>query len=178
VRAFVGLFPEPADAGALARLAAPLAAVPGLRPVPAERLHLTLAFLGEIDGAEADALAARLPALAAHAGPVTARTVAPLWLPDPGTPRVLALAVDSGGAVEALAERVRGATAHLRRPQRPFLAHLTLARVRGGRRPEGASPTPATVVFRCACLGLYASRRTAAGPVYEPVAVVALAGER
>ncbi|QJR13081.1 RNA 2',3'-cyclic phosphodiesterase [Usitatibacter rugosus] len=48
-RHFFALWPDAAAAAALAALARELAEQSGGKPVPREKIHLTLAFLGEID---------------------------------------------------------------------------------------------------------------------------------
>jgi RNA 2',3'-cyclic 3'-phosphodiesterase len=59
MRLFFALWPEAEAAAALATLALALADVSGGKPVPREKIHLTLAFLGEVeDGALAAAVAA------------------------------------------------------------------------------------------------------------------------
>ncbi|HWV87506.1 MAG TPA: RNA 2',3'-cyclic phosphodiesterase [Capillimicrobium sp.] len=103
-----------------------------LRPVAVESLHLTLAFLGERSEAEAGAVGALL---AGVARPVRALSLGEaLWLPR-RRPRVLAVAVDDGdGALTAmqgaLAEALAGAIG-FDAGDRPYLPHVTVARVRG-----------------------------------------------
>ena len=58
-RLFFALWPDAAALERLAPLAAELAASAGGKPVPARKIHLTLAFLGDVDeGRVAEALAA------------------------------------------------------------------------------------------------------------------------
>ncbi|RRJ84314.1 2'-5' RNA ligase family protein [Aestuariirhabdus litorea] len=92
---------------------------PEARWVPPENYHITLYFLGQVVASEIDGLIARLRSLDLTQA-VAAATGDFIWLPSPTRPQVLALAVDSGGALEALASR-------LENPQ-PLLAHITLAR--------------------------------------------------
>jgi len=58
LRLFIGLWPDAAARDAMAQWQREWRWPPGARPTPAERLHLTLHFLGQVE-------AARLPALAA-----------------------------------------------------------------------------------------------------------------
>ena len=51
-RLFFAVWPEPAAARELARVAESLAEIAGGKPVPAEKIHLTLAFLGSLDEEE------------------------------------------------------------------------------------------------------------------------------
>jgi 2'-5' RNA ligase len=95
-------------------------------------VHLTLEFLGEVADADVarvrDALGSLrgAPRVEARLGRVGA-------FPGPGRARVLWVGLESQGALEALARRVRDLTAALGLPRgdsKPFVAHLTLARFR------------------------------------------------
>jgi 2'-5' RNA ligase len=108
-----------------------------LRPVAADALHLTLAFLGhrpeeEIESAREAVRAVELlvPALALGE---------PLWL-APRRPQVLTVALeDADGTLAALRADIvnRLATALDWEPgARPFRPHITIARVRRGARPR------------------------------------------
>jgi 2'-5' RNA ligase len=108
-----------------------------LRPVRADALHLTLAFLGhraldEIDPARSAVRSVRSAAPALTLGE-------PLWL-APRRPHVLTVAlVDRGSVLEALQAQVvsRLAAALPWQPEtRPFRPHATVARVRRGWRPR------------------------------------------
>ncbi len=131
-----------------------------LRPVAADHLHVTLAFLGWQDEAEAERI-----------GEVSLGAVdglrAPLLAPGAVTsvpargPRLFALDLeDRGGRGGEIAGRVGEALEGeglYRREERPFWPHLTLARVRKGRRapaleagdaPGGAFAPPAVTLYR------------------------------
>ena len=126
-RLFFALWPDPGLQRELARRAAEALGHRRARPTPAANLHVTLAFLGEVDAA------ARACAEAA-AGRVTAApfTVSLdrlgywgrrglLWAgPSQPPPAMAGLAADLG---EALA-----ADCGFERERRPFQAHITLAR--------------------------------------------------
>lgn len=105
-----------------------------LRWVEPANLHLTLRFLGEQDPGPIEA------ALRAPFDPprFTMTWSGPAWLPPRGRPRVFYLAVDEGAAtLRALADELAARFGAIGIPpeDRPFTAHLTLARVR-----EGADP--------------------------------------
>jgi RNA 2',3'-cyclic 3'-phosphodiesterase len=144
-----------------------------LRPVAADALHVTLAFLGERAEGEVEALS-RVVAHAAR--PVGGLSLAgAVWLPRPRAPRVLAVEVrDADGALAALqADVARGIeeVSDWRREKRPFLAHVTVGRVRPRGRPGldmGAPPDAGT--FAAAALTLFRSRLHPHGARYEPVA--------
>ncbi len=151
--------------------------VADLRPVPAERLHLTLVFLGTRPLEEAERIGELVTACAD--GPVEVALGDALWL-APRRPHVLTVAVeDAGGRLGALQARVAAALAEgaghepERRAYRP---HATVARVRKGARvrpgdvalpavPRGAFALPSLTLYR-SVLGRSAR--------YEPLARVAL----
>ncbi|MGA9997460.1 MAG: RNA 2',3'-cyclic phosphodiesterase [Pyrinomonadaceae bacterium] len=104
----------------------------------AEKLHITLKFLGEIKQS-------RVPSLS-HAAEHAAQTIKPFELaiegagafPVHGPPRVLWLGIrDSSGSLAHLQKRLEEecATENFKREQRPFHPHLTIARLRS---PGGA----------------------------------------
>jgi 2'-5' RNA ligase len=64
-RLFFAVWPAPAAARELARIGESLASLAGGRPMPAEKIHMTLAFLGSLD---ADRAAAAVLAAAAAKG--------------------------------------------------------------------------------------------------------------
>jgi 2'-5' RNA ligase len=150
----------------------------GVRRVPAENLHMTLAFLGARAPDDADAVAALLPQLAAaHPLPTALKTAGALWLP-PRRPGVLAVAI---GANEELAALHAGVAAALAgaigfQPEwRPFRPHVTVGRVaRGARAGARSTDPPPALKFAPAALTLYRSQTAAAGARYTALARVAL----
>ena len=69
LRLFFALWPDAAAADALERLAADVVVVAGGKPVPAGRIHLTLAFLGDVE----DLAGAQDAAVAIRAAPLDLR---------------------------------------------------------------------------------------------------------
>jgi len=188
-RLFVALdLPAPVRETLLRWRAPLLAASPdALRPVPAEALHVTLCFLGSRPLAAVDAIAAAvLAACRAAAGggdagalPGALALGAPLWLPR-RRPHALAVAVDDGdGALGALQRTLALALAGggwLRAEQRPFLPHVTVARVRRGGDPRALARRPLdgppAAPFTGAAVTLYRSRLGGGGARYEALARV------
>jgi RNA 2',3'-cyclic 3'-phosphodiesterase len=143
-----------------------------LRPVDVEGLHVTLCFLGWRDEARADAIGAAATACAAPVGALTVQ--AGLWLP-PRRPGVLAVRLDDPeGRLVALQERVSDAmvrAAGYEPETRPFLPHVTVARVRrGARAPRGELAPPPALPFVPPALTLYRSHMSREGARYEPLA--------
>lgn len=147
-----------------------------LRPVAREALHLTLAFLGWREESDARAVAAALRPLERPVGALS--LAAARWLP-PRRPRVLAVDVADGrGELAALQAAVVGALAEavgFVPERRPFLAHVTVARVRSGApAPRAELPDPPDLGFAASALTLFRSHLGSAGARYEPLAQVAL----
>ncbi len=169
MRLFIAL-DLPADVRAELSAWTEQAAPPAVRRVPADNLHVTLAFLGTRSRGEAAATRALLPALARPLEEL--RTAGALWLP-PRRPGVLSVALETGAALAALHEALVAAlTAAIgfepeRRRLRP---HVTVGRVaRGTRidtRPALDPPAPA-LRFRARSLVLFRSRTTPEGARYE-----------
>jgi 2'-5' RNA ligase len=164
------------------------AAARGLRWVTPAQMHLTLRFLGEIAPPVAASLSADV-AKGLPRAPFTMRVGRPGWLPPRGRPRVLVADIDEGRAelaalkadVDSLVRRVTG----LGPEDRPFTAHVTLARVREdlatlvdrerdgvtaacGDVPELVSPIDRVV--------LYHSELSPRGPAYTALATARLVG--
>ena len=148
MRCFVAAFLPPAVRDTLV---AARPAVDGVRWVAPEKYHVTLRFLGELDpGAAAfwqeaaEALDARFP--------IECRALAVDGFPRSRRARVVAMPVDSGGALEALADSLPPGGDDARR----FRAHVTLGRAR--RRPVRLpEPRPVDIPFRLLGAGLYRS---------------------
>jgi 2'-5' RNA ligase len=179
LRAFFGLpLPEP-QRQELGRFIATCGSLaPGFRWTPTENLHLTIRFIGSVERSVvepvADALAERPPA------------AFDLELDGLGTfgrgpgARVVWLGLQSGAdAAAEVAARVEEECmrAGLVGENRPFRAHLTLARARaryGASLPDLPAP-PQLKPWRAEELILYASRLTRSGAIYEVIRALRLA---
>ena len=179
LRLFVALsLPEAVRDQLVAWRASAVSAADGLRPVAREDLHVTLCFLGSVPASagsevlDACAVAATLPAAPLALG-------APLWLPR-RSPRVLAVALrDVDGAlaaVQAALSRSLAAAGRYRPEGRPFLAHVTAARVRRGARVRAVDlPSPEAVAFLGETVTVLCSHLERGGARYEALGQVALA---
>jgi 2'-5' RNA ligase len=154
-----------------------LRAIPGLRLIDQGSLHVTLCFLGWRDLDEVGEIGAACRSAASGAG-IRLSLGEALWLP-PRRPRVAAVSLtDADGGLGRLQAAVAGAlTARgFYEPEsRPFLSHVTAARVaRGARiRPAPLSP-PEAVRFDAEAVTLYRSRLERGGARYEPLETVRL----
>ncbi|MGI5939517.1 MAG: RNA 2',3'-cyclic phosphodiesterase [Thermoleophilia bacterium] len=172
-RLFVAV-PLPEDLLPLVRDAqAALPALPGLRLSRADQLHVTLAFIGQVDETKAQAARAVVTGLSqslvAGAGMITGF----LFLPSATKARVVTLAVrDDEGAFATLFESVMNGlegAGVMKREKRPFRPHLTIARLRipGPVRPKlDCDEAPFSIESVC----LYKSELKRDGAIYSVLA--------
>jgi 2'-5' RNA ligase len=133
----VGMLPELGD-----MLGALRANHPAHRWTRADNLHVTVAFLGDVDKAGVGILTRAMADVAAVTAPIAVRLGSPITLPKGRPANVLALDFLEGRAeIAALAARVEAALVTageearyaFRTPERrPFTPHLTIARKGSG----------------------------------------------
>jgi 2'-5' RNA ligase len=150
------------------------------RPVPTASLHVTLAFLGATDEDVVPRLEAALRAGPAPAAPAPRLRLAGSLLLPPRRPRVLCATLDDlDGTLAALQARVSdglAATGAYTPESRPFLPHVTVARLRqGARAPRVVDVAPERLEFHGEALTLFLSRLSPHGARYEPLVRVPLA---
>ena len=165
-----------------ASLAAPRAKVTW---IPAERLHLTVRFIGEVDDGRVSAIRDALePPLGIGLFDVTLAGAGAF--PGSGTPRVLWVGVTRGGEELRLAEReITSRLTMLGIPDgdRAYSPHLTLARVRepaglrSARLLEGLTDRPLGT-SRIDAITLFHSKLSPKGPTYTPLLRIALGGSQ
>jgi 2'-5' RNA ligase len=158
---------------------------PALRRVPAESLHVTLAFLGNRPLDDVERIERAMEEVADV--PLFLELGGPVGRPSHGRPRVIALPVTFPRPVEArqaeLAEIL--AFERLYEPEkRPFWPHVTVARARAEGRgstqpmrvevPPGPAPTEHTGLFNGVRVSLYRSELQPSGARYVPLAQVQL----
>jgi len=104
--------------------------IPGSRWVPAEQLHLTLAFLGEVAEETAALLARELSRICAS--PFTLSFAGTGCFPNRHQPRVVWVGIKAEPCLTARAYKVHETVLACGIPQeeRPFSPHLTLARLK------------------------------------------------
>jgi RNA 2',3'-cyclic 3'-phosphodiesterase len=148
------------------------------RLVPAENLHVTLAFLGLRPAGEAPAIGEALAEAAAGAAPAELRPVGFRQISSHRAGGIGMIVCDdvtgaAGSFVAELGRRLEVLGAY-RQEARAWLPHVTV--LRSGRR-EGASPPVANIrsinVVRAA---LYASALRPSGAQYDVLETVALGG--
>jgi 2'-5' RNA ligase len=150
---------------------------PEFRWTPAPNLHLTVRFVGSVDRGLMDGVADHIERLRPPRFDIE--------LGDVGTfkrgrlARVVWLGLRSGSDAAGRLARLVDAecvAAGLEGEQRPFRAHLTLARARprdGASLPQLPEP-PRLQPWRASHLVLFASHPSPKGSVYEPLRTLAL----
>jgi 2'-5' RNA ligase len=151
-----------------------------VRTTPAEQLHLTLVFIGQVadDRAAAIADAMRRPL---SIEPFTIGFGGVGVFPPRGRARVLWLGVSRGAdATIALFEDVSARLADVGVPRetRPFRPHLTIGRWRDGEGPQRLEAPQATLdaVQEVAAVTLFESRLHPAGATHVPLVSSPLGG--
>jgi RNA 2',3'-cyclic 3'-phosphodiesterase len=152
--------------------------ISGLRVVRSEDLHATLCFLGSRAESEIDQIAAACGVVAGEPVAESAFGEA-LWLPA-RRPRVLAVALsDPGGAIARVQSALSSALVAggwYAPESRPFLGHVTVARVRGDARvrPVSLASPHGDLAVRCSRVTLYRSQLGPGGARYSALAAVEL----
>jgi 2'-5' RNA ligase len=189
MRTFVALpLPEVVRNGILAAMKRMKDARPDLKWVGADALHVTLAFLGDIDEGLVNAIGSALADRCGKLKSVAARMDGLIQFPERGDLRVLAFGIADAGTALAdvyeTANRAIDETARSRRQappnadwisRRPFTPHVTLARARReGGRPARAAEFEGSVsgfeaTFHFGQCVLYRSELRREGPLYVPL---------
>ena len=178
LRLFVALdLPDEARVELVHWRASVVAAQAGLRAVGDESLHVTLCFLGSLPGGAVPGILDACGELSGMEAPHLTLAEA-LWL-APRRPHVLAVSVRDAesrlAAVQSKLSGVLSAGGWYVPEARPFLAHVTVARVRRGARVRPVElPAPAPVAFRGRAVVLYRSRLGRGGAHYEALGRVQL----
>lgn len=157
----------------------------GVKPVGPDNLHFTLRFLGDVSQTVRDALVKGLANATTDRRPFTVHVNGTSAFPKPVRPSVVWAGVDEGAeGLKALAKEVDRFVDEfgLGDRDKPFVPHLTLARVKdkGGRGQQQATEVvreEADVDYGTFTVDrwvLVHSTLTPAGPMYEDIAEVPL----
>jgi 2'-5' RNA ligase len=156
-----------------------LDAIPAARRLDPEAFHVTLCFLGghALDDVPEIARACRMVAGQRRVVLTLGRA---LWLPE-RRPRVLAVELEEGDKaltrLQAALSRSLQAGGWYEPEARPFLGHVTVARVpKGHTVSPPALPTPTPLRFVSAGVTLYRSHLGPEGARYQPLETVGLSG--
>ena len=177
VRTFVALVLDDEMRRKLEALASSLRPrMPGARWVRPEGVHLTLRFLGDTPPERIERLEADLSAAAAASSPAEVGVRGLDTFPGRGKPpRVLWVGLEVPASVDELQAACEAAAVAAGFPaeERPFRAHLTLARFRERVLRPALPPTDLGTV-RLHTLALVRSELRPGGAVYTPIARFAL----
>ncbi|MGB9080016.1 MAG: RNA 2',3'-cyclic phosphodiesterase [Desulfuromonadaceae bacterium] len=177
MRLFIAIEPPDDLKTALARLRVD---VPGARWVPTEQLHLTLAFLGEVEENGAGELSERLALI--HTTPFHLCFSGTGCFPNRHRPRVLWAGFEPHPGLMRLAAGVHRAvlTCGIPQEERPFSPHITLARLKfpAAREVDAflAMPQKLKLPFPVREIILFQSRLTPHGAVHVPIRTFPMAG--
>lgn len=171
-RLFVGIALPDEVRGVLAGLGEGLA---GAKWVAAETIHLTLRFIGEVDGGTAEDIHVALTQIQA---PAFALTLAGIdCFAQGGKVHTLWAGIEKEPLLAHLRDKVESALvrAGLEPERRKFKPHVTLARFKGGGEPRLGAYLERHAQFRCGPFAvdgftLFRSRLSAAGAHYEALA--------
>lgn len=159
------------------------AALPSVRWVRPETLHLTLAFLGDIPQESLEKIGGSMLSIGNVFAPVEVAVGGLGAFPDLKRPRVIWLGLQGGVPLGSLQAAVTDALDELQvsRDDKPFKPHLTLGRCR---RPDTAIGRQLAPFLERQCgrlrlsrLILYESRLTPQGAIHLPRSEAPLSGE-
>lgn len=176
-RLFVALRPPAAIRAALLDL---MEGLPGARWQDDEQLHVTLRFIGEVDGRMAEDVASVLSTV--HAAPLDLRLSGCGLFDTRGRANALWAGVAPRNPLAALHRKVDAALVRigLAPERRAYLPHVTLARLSGGSVPldrfVADHAALASPPFRVEHMTLYQSHMGHGGSVYEPIERYPLSG--
>jgi 2'-5' RNA ligase len=132
MRLFTGIDLPERETEALDALISQLRPLAPLRWSPTANLHITTKFIGEWRQERLEELGAALAAVG-QSGPIGIHLNGLGWFPNPHQPRIFWVAVQAPPALLGLNDAIEARLEPLgiAREDRPFRAHLTLARVNG-----------------------------------------------
>lgn len=139
----------------------------------ADSLHLTLKFIGEIDGGEVERIDGALRTMAQKHAPLVLRIGGVGAFPAIRRANVVWAGVQPDAPLMSLQRDVELALSRLgyAREHKPFRPHITVARVRGNARPPDLERHTATLRYESkvhvATLDLMRSHLGSAGSTYE-----------
>jgi 2'-5' RNA ligase len=175
MRLFVALSIPDGIAGAMFLIQS---GVPGAKWQTREQLHLTLRFIGEVDGRDANAIDDALSAIAAPSFTLALKGVGEFGGKNP---RALWAGVNDPTAVSHLARKIETAMQRIGLPaeERKFTPHVTLARLRSAPAEKvidwlADHALYASAPFEAASFTLFSSQLSHGGSIYVPERVYPL----
>lgn len=161
------------------RLAGLQGGIPGARWVAHENFHLTLRFIGEVDGGTAQDIVDSLSGLRGHGFDMTLNGIG--HFETKGRVRAVWAGVEANPALTALQRKVDSALAGagIEPEGRKFRPHVTLARLKDASYSRISDFVAARSLFRTLPfpvehVTLFQSRLGGEGPVYRPMLEIPL----
>jgi RNA 2',3'-cyclic 3'-phosphodiesterase len=164
VRSFIAAWPDEATRTRIGRLLEQLEAPPPARAVQARNLHLTLAFIGELDAARAAEVAQAARKLQPQQFDWSIDQIGwflrsrVVWIGGPIDEPLTAAAASARAALDELA---------IGYDHKPFVPHVTV--FRDVRAFDRAGPLTESLRWRTCHVALYASTHDRHGPVYRRI---------
>lgn len=146
------------------------------RAVRPDQLHVTLAYLPNVQMAQVEGLKALGRQVMAEVGPLQLRLRGTGYFPNEGSPRVWFVKVEAEG-LDDLAARLRAGLDRLgvATDELPFKAHVTLARKKGP--APRVAPKTWDLGWHAGAFSLIHSTLRKTGPIYDTVATFTLSGQ-
>lgn len=164
MRLFVAIrIPDDVKKG-LKKASAPLEGIPGVRMMPLENLHLTLKFIGEVEGEKEKGMGDALAGV--KFSPFSVELFGAGAYPSINMPRAIWVGGKSTGA-EELAGKIDDALLPLGVGKEKFSVHLTVARANGRVDLSEFLKTGNAGAFEVRSFALMKSTLAAGGAVYE-----------
>lgn len=167
-RLFVALDLAEQAVSAITKICTPAGTI---RWVPSNQLHLTLRFIGSVDGEMAATLRQKLSMVAGEPCELQLQGVG--QFPGKGAPRILWVGVKECRALSGLRREIDGvlATCGVEPETRSFFPHITIARLKSDAMGSVAHFIErhrnfTAVPFLVSCFHLYSSNLTPAGAIH------------
>jgi RNA 2',3'-cyclic 3'-phosphodiesterase len=168
IRLFIAISIPPSIKAEIAGLGR---AIPGARPVPVEQMHLTLKFIGEVEGSRLLDIQGALTEIALPEFALSLRGVG--IFPPRGTPRVLWAGVQPTDKLTVLRQAIEKKLAEIAIPREKqnYSPHLTLARLNTPpihrlQQVLAGNAFLQSPEFTVSCFNLYKSQLTQHGAIH------------
>jgi len=152
-----------------------------IRPVPLEQLHLTLKFIGDVDGTTAIDIKETLGTIRHPASDICLKGTG--VFPPRGAPRVLWVGIEPQEQMKSLQRKIENALTAIgvAREKRKFSPHITVARFGDSGVKHLAEFLAGNALlqspfFSAASFTLYASKLTPKGAIHTKIRTYPLAG--
>ena len=148
----------------------------GVRWEKAEKLHLTLKFLGSVEDTKAPGIGSIIGNLSQLYAPFETALTSAGGFPDLKHARVLYVGLSGNPGLSSLKTNIEETLEPLgfEKEKRPFTPHVTIGRVKNRMRVRESFPEPELYEFRIDEVGLIKSDTRREGSVYTPLYIFRL----